>query len=137
MIISGSAAIIVILFGIVLFSKESPAVVGTRFMAALAKGDAKTLTDLSYLGTESKDSVGQKWDFTVNRAGKHYQFAVRILRFSQSSDDSASVAMEVVRNARNSSAYPEKFELPMVKTSDGWKVDYRGINREMYPGLPR
>ncbi len=47
------------------------------------------------------------------------------------------VRMMVIRNAERDGAYEEKFELPLVKKDGKWKVEVLGLDRRLYPGLPR
>lgn len=137
---------LIVLFGVVgaivigvlfLMGGESPMSVGSRFMAALADGDAAELTELTLLDGQSKDEVRKQWDYAVGVAGIHYAFAYQILNQVQSDDDTASVRMKVWRNARSAGTYDENFALPMVRRDGKWLVDVRGINRAMFPALPR
>jgi len=128
----------VVLFGAVfLLGRESLSVVGGRFMDALARGDVDTLTKMTYLGNETQEDIHKQWEFTCNTAGRYYNFFYHITAASQADPKSGSVQMQVTRDAANPGAYEENFQLPMVKVGDEWKVDVRGISREMYPSLPR
>lgn len=131
-------AIVVIFFGaVIFFSRESLTTVGNRFMTALQWGDVDTLTEMSDPGTSSKDEIRKEWDFAVHSAGRYYNFAYRVDSAVQNDDKSASVRLKVMRNVTNPGSYEENFQLPLVKVGNEWKVDIRGISREMYPGLPR
>jgi hypothetical protein len=128
---------IVLLFGSsLLFGSESPQSVGSRFMTALAKGDVDQLAELSY-PQERKEDFRKQWDWAVNVAGPHYRFVWKVTGFTQLDEDTASVRMMVARNVMTPGTYEEKFELPMVREDNTWRVDVRAVNREMYPGLPR
>jgi hypothetical protein len=117
---------------------ESPATTAAQFMNALAKGDVDKLADLTYLGDDSREEIRKKWDYTVNTAGPYYRFLWRPVSSSQADDKNANVRIEVNRNSLSPESYPEAFQIPLVKDESGkWKVDVRGINREMYPQLPR
>jgi hypothetical protein len=133
------AVIAVVLFAfVILFSRESLSTVGARFMGALARHDVDTLTEMSYMGDGvSKDEIRKKWDFAVNDAGKYYRFYWKVLGTNQSSEKDAAVRLEVTRNIDSGSAYEERYQLPLIKVGNDWKVFVRGINREMFPGLPR
>ncbi|MFN3728843.1 MAG: hypothetical protein ACK4XJ_03925 [Fimbriimonadaceae bacterium] len=134
LIIAGLACLVVIV-GFLFIQPPSPSAAGHKFLKALADGDAKTLAQMSYSADgESLDDLEKKWNTTVTEYGPHYRWAARILREAKSSDDQATVVIEIERNAPS---YEEKMELPMVRTPEGWKVDYRGLNRGLYPGLPR
>jgi len=109
-------------------------------MSALAKGDIKTLTDMTYLRGENREQIEKQWKFAVEEVSPNYLFRWDINHGRELSGSTASVSIKVWRNAMSQSTYDEKFELPLVKNAetDGkWKVDVTGINREMYPGLPR
>lgn len=137
--IGGLLAVVVVAIVAAVFflSKESLTTVGARFMNALAHGDVDTLTKLSYIGNESPDEIRKQWDYAVNKTGKYYNFSFQITGESQPDKNSGAVRMQVMRDLDNPSSYPENFQLPMIKVGDEWKVDVKGINREMYPGLPR
>jgi hypothetical protein len=114
--------------------RESVTGVGNRFMTALAQGDVDTLTEMSYIGNAPPETVREEWRFATQEAGRHYRFIWRVTGATQASDNSASVRMQVVRD---SVGYEENYQLPLVKTEEGWKVDVRGISRSLYPALPR
>lgn len=108
-------------------------------MTALAKGDVDTLTKMTYLGANtSEDQIRKEWNFACNTAGKHYVFMWRITSsMEQDPGKVGSVQMQVTRNANTPGSYEEGFQLPMLKVNGQWKVDVRGISRQMYPALPR
>jgi hypothetical protein len=130
-------AAVLLVVGLLAFSRESVGSIGTRFMQALQKGDVDTLTNMSYLGNQSKDKMHQEWEFCVNKAGRYYLFTYRVVASRQMDANNASVTMQVTRNANDPGSYEEKFELPLVRVDNDWKVDVRAISRELYPGLPR
>ena len=119
------------------FAQRSPATVGSEFMDALARGDVETLTKLSVIGDEPKASIRKKWDFAVNKAAPYYRFTWSVAGGEETKGDGALVRVKVSRNVGGGGSYEENFQLPLVKTDDGWKVEVAGINREMFPGLPR
>ena len=119
------------------FAAESVGTVGSNFMDALARGDAAKLTELSYMDKLSKPEIRKKWDFTVTKAAPYYRFAWRVASANATAENTAYVRLQVQRNVDGGGAYDEKFELPLVKTPEGWKVDVRAISRDLYPGLPR
>ncbi len=133
---TGLAAIIVVLGLVILSGRESLNTVGARFMDALARGDADTLTKMTYLGTESPEEVRKQWDFAVGTAGKYYNFTYRILGADQADEKNGSVRLAVTRDATHPGGYEQNYQLPLLKVGDEWKVDVRGISREMYPALP-
>ncbi len=106
-------------------------------MDALDAGDVDTLTQMSYLDKDTEAQMREKWEFAVNTAGKYYKFRYEITAARQISEDTAQVTMQLIKDAINPSAYPEKSELPLVKVGDKWKVDVKGMSRDIYPALPR
>jgi hypothetical protein len=130
-------AAILVVVGLLAFSRESLGSVGGRFMEALRVGDVPKLTKLSYLGSMPEEEMRKQWDFAVNHAGKYYIFGYRITSSRDVDGKSGSVSMQVLRNPDHPGAYEEAFQLPMVKVGDEWKVDVRSISRQLYPGLPR
>ncbi len=141
---SGRVSIIVIItvvlvagvVGLFLLAGESPTGVGTRFLTALANGDAKTLADLSYMEGKSPAEIEGAWKETYE-SSKYWLFAYKVIGSTEQDSSSATIRLDWVKNIANPSAYAEKFELPMVKVDGKWKVDVRAISREMYPNLPR
>ncbi len=129
----GVIAVIILLF----LSSESPSNVAEKFMEALAKGDVSKLTELSLVEPGQKELLKRQWEYCVNVAGPYYRFQWKVLSEKESDPKNAAVSLFVWRDALSPSTFEERFALPMVKTNSGWKVDYHGINREMYPGLPR
>jgi hypothetical protein len=142
---SGRASFVTVLFvaavllvvALLAFSRESIATIGGRFMTALEAGDVDTLTKMSYLGNESQADMRRQWEFSVNTAGKYYLFSYRIVASRQMDASNASVTMQVLRESNKEGSYEEKFELPLVKVDNDWKVDVKGVSRELYPALPR
>ena len=127
---------VALVLGLLLFSRESISAVGNKFMVALQSHDVDQLTRMSLMNGDSPDEVHKQWDFAVNKAGKYYRFAYRIVATNQASDSTGSVRMMVVRDADHPGAYEEAFELQLLKVNGEWKVDVRAISREMFPGLP-
>ncbi len=128
---------VLMVVGLLSFSKESLDSVGNRFLQALYAGDVKTLTEMSYLDNDTEEEMRKKWDFSVNTAGKYYKFSYQITAARQLSDNTGQITMQYVKDATNPAAYPEKYELPLIKVGDKWKVDVKSMARDMYPALPR
>lgn len=122
--------------GLFLLAGESPTGVGTKFLTALANGNAKTLAELSYMEGETPAEMEEAWKKTYE-ASKYWLFAYKVMGSTEQDANTASIRLEWVKNIANPSAYGEKFELPMVKVDGKWKVDVRAISRAMYPNLPR
>lgn len=140
-----SLVCLVLVAGVLMFSQEGLGTVGTRFMGALASGDVDQLTKLTYLGNRSQEDIKKAWTFTTTVPGQHYFFRWHLLDSRQADATSGSVRVAVERNIGSGGSYDENYGLQMVKVGPDnqlspngtWKVDVGGINREMYPGLPR
>jgi hypothetical protein len=132
------AIVAIVMIGSVLFmGRQSINAVASKFMSSLATHDVNTLTDMTFLNGRNKEDVRKQWDFAVNDAGKHYIFVWRITSSKEADDKTASVSMQVVRNARSGTSYEEKFDLPLVKENGDWKVDVSAISRDLFPALPQ
>lgn len=131
-------AFALIIAGIVFFilAGSSPTAVAADFMSALAKGDAKKLTDLSYFEKVSSDEARKKWELTLART-RYYRFMWSIRSTVESTPETAAVSLEVYRTADSPATYGENYALPMLKVNGNWKVDVQGIPRDMFPALPR
>ncbi|HRK21582.1 MAG TPA: DUF4878 domain-containing protein [Fimbriimonadaceae bacterium] len=127
---------VVAIGALMLFARDSAGSSAGQFMTALGKGDVDTLTKLSYIEGVPSEEVRKKWEFTTD-VGKHYMFRWRIVNITQSDDKTAAATMQVTRNSAAASGYEEKFQLPLVKIGDDWKVDVTAISRGLYPALPR
>lgn len=135
LMIAGLASVLVLL-GLVIFGRDSAGETAAEFMTALGSGNAEKLTDLTFLGTGTKEEMRAKWEFATKRAAPYYRFTWRITNVAESGPNDANVTLQVMRNA-SASSYEEKFQLPLVKVKDEWKVDVRSVSSQMYPGLPR
>lgn len=124
------------LVGLLFAGGSAPSPVAGEFMVALAKGDVNKLTELTYKGTKSEDEIKKDWDFTVHTASPYYRFTWKINDEHLLDDRDATVRLDVWRNM-GPRAYPEHYEIPLVKVNGAWKVRVEAINREMYPNLPR
>lgn len=128
----------VALVGVGLFvAQESVTTVGSKFMDALARGDVDRLTEMSYMSDLPKEEIRKRWEFAVHTAAPYYRFTWAIAGATETADGGGSIRLKVTRNIDAGGGYEENFQLPLVKTKEGWKVDIRSISREMYPGLPR
>ena len=126
------AAVVVLFF----MAGESPSGVAGRFLTALAKGDTQTVADLSYMEGKTPQQIKTEWDETYELS-KYWRFTYEVQDSNEQDTDNATVPIQWVKKADSSGAYAEKYELPLVKRDGHWKVDVRGISREMYPALPR
>jgi hypothetical protein len=130
------SAVVIFILGLVIFTPQTPAFTAAQFMAALAKGDVDKLTEMSWMGDDPPADIKTKWQKTVE-AGKYYRFVWELGDTFSTGDNSATVKMQVMRNAAQRGAYADQFELPMLKMKGKWVVDVRAINRTVYPDLPR
>jgi hypothetical protein len=119
------------------FSGDSPQTSASQFMSALAEGDVKALTDRSFMDGESAESVMKKWEYATQVASPHYAFAWQAVGQQVNGPDSASVTIQLVRNADSPASYPDKYGIPLVKRDGKWLVDVRALDRKIYPNLPR
>lgn len=127
---------VLLVAGLFFFSRESPSSAGARFMDALARADAKALAQLSHLRNESSEQIEQEWTRSLE-VSKHYGFAWEITAHRNLGPDRAAVAMELVRNAASRAAFPETYQIEMVRIDGRWLVDVARLPRSMYPFLPR
>jgi hypothetical protein len=127
---------VAVVLGILFFGQEGPAAAATRFMNALARGDAKALADNSVVSGKSKSELLADWQFATQYPGKHYLFHWQITSARVVDDKTADVKVQVERNYSPSS-YEENYGIPLTKVDGKWIVDAGGISREMYPGIPR
>lgn len=137
-----SIAIVGMIAASLVFAKEDPASVGVQFMDALSKQNVDKLTELSYIDKtdpasveEEKKRLREQWDFCVNKAGKHYMFLWNVTGATTTSTGQASVV--VMMNKGGPNGYDEKYQLPMEKANDKWKVDVRSMSKTMFPALPQ
>lgn len=128
---------VAIVLSLFFIKTDSPGQTAQKFMSALAMGDSKTLAQLSYMDGVPESEIEKKWEYTTQVAGKYYHFVWQIISESQASSDTASIKLDVVRNADSDSAYAERFGIPLVHQNGKWLVDVRSMSREMYPSLPR
>ena len=128
---------VLILIPLFVVSKRNPENYASDFMVALSTGNADQLANLSIIGNHNLEERRQVWQQTIN-AGKYYTFTWRISDVTNVSNDRAAVILMVRRNLQTKMGEDEtKYELPMQKTNDGWKVVEDQMNRDMYPFLPR
>lgn len=130
-------AFLVGLVAMMLVSGDTPTTTAAQFMKALEDGDYKTLAAMSYGGEVPQSVLEEQWEYTMTVAAPHFQFTYEIKGETQPSRDSAIVWMMFTKNVASGGSYAERFDLPMVRTEDGWKVDVFSMNRDMFPGLPR
>jgi hypothetical protein len=105
-----------------------------EFMTALSNGDPEKLANLSMMGEKSKDEMKKAWQDSITYS-RSFLFHWDIT--SAKDDGKAGVAVvQMTKNPLTQNAYPEKYELQLVKVGDDWKVDVTQIPRDMFPFLP-
>jgi hypothetical protein len=129
-------ALVAAVLALFLLAGNSPSTIATKFLIALSKGDAKTLAENSYMEGVSPSEAEKRWAKTYETS-KYWVFAYQILDTKEQDANNATVRLDWIKSANSGSSYSEKYELPMVRKDGQWKVDVRGISREMYPALPR
>ena len=128
---------VIVLVPLLLISKRGAGNYASDFMVALSTGNADQLAKLSIIGQHNYDERRQLWQESVNSA-KYFTFTWRISDVTDVSADRAAVIVMMRRNLEMRMGEDEsRYELPMQKTDDGWKVVVDQMNREMYPFLPR
>lgn len=127
---------IVVVIALLFMGGEDVGATGARFLSSLAKSDAKTLTELTYLDGRDPKQIEENWKKSLELA-KYYRFRWKIVSTSMTSDKIASVKIQVIRNSDSPGSYEENYGLPMVKENGRWKVQVSGLSRDMYPFLPK
>jgi hypothetical protein len=128
---------LIILIPLFLISKRGPESYAAEFLTALGAGDANKLAELSVIGNRTLDEKRKLWQQSVDDA-KYYMFTWRITDVSDIADDRAAVKIQERRNLQIKMGEDEEpHQITMVKTSDGWKVLVDGMDRDIYPFLPR
>jgi len=135
-------AVVVAVFigGVILLfmlSGEAPETVANKWLYALAKGDVPTLTRLSYIGNKPESDLQKQWEFTTKVANPYYRFRYLVKGSRPISSEASAVQIEMMKDANKTGSVPEPYDIPMARVDNQWKVDLRGINRDIYPDLPR
>jgi hypothetical protein len=128
----GLAAIVVVM----LMIGQSPEEAARDFMTALAKGDTKKLTQMSYL-PDPEQPLEQQWKDTIESKARNYVFAWRLEGSEKMSDDQAVVRVLIVEYRGPDLHENDVANLPLTKRDGEWKVDLRSLSRTFFPGLPR
>jgi flagellar basal body-associated protein FliL len=119
-----------------LFGQSSPSSATVRFLDALARGDAKTLTEVTYLEGQSEEEIREQWEYATH-IGEYYRFLWEVNSETMHGDENATVAVSYIVNADRGSSYEEIYRIPMTQIDGEWKVDLSQMTREIYPALPR
>lgn len=132
MVLFGLVGIVVITV-LVMMSGEGPTTAAGRFMAALADGDEKELTKLSYMPDREAAVIEQEWKRSTDLS-KHVVFAWKFIAEQKTGPDTANVRLQITKATVG---YEENYSLPMRKVDGQWKVEVDGLSRQLYPFLPR
>jgi len=132
MVIVGLVGVVVVI-ALLFMGGSSATPAASRFMAALGSGDVDTLTEVSYIPDMTKDEIRKEWEKTASLT-KHVQFRYKFLGEDVVSEDQSTIRMDIMKPT---TGYDEKFSLPMRKIDGEWKVEVRGLSRQLYPFLPR
>lgn len=128
-----SVAMVAVLF---LFSGQSPRGAAAEFLSALSSGDVNKLTELSSVGSKSKEEIHKEWEESI-KYGRTYLFLWDITGFQQDKDNTAIVRIDVTENPGSPASYPQHKELQLIKVDGVWKVDVPQISRDAFPYLPQ
>ncbi len=125
----------VVVVGLVMIGGDTPQVTAGTFMSALAKGDSKTLAELSSVKGMDVAELEKAWKTSTERS-KYYSFAWKTESVLPQSKNQVGVRMKVLR-LDSMSPYEENFQVNLVKIDGKWKVLPNTLSREVYPYLPR
>ena len=128
---------ILILLPLFCISRKSPGAYAADFMTALGNGDVNKLAELSIIGNDDLATRKKLWQESVDNA-KYYTFTWRITNETDLSDTEAAVTLQMRRNLQLKMGEDEEpYQLKLIKKDGEWKVLVDGMNREIYPYLPR
>lgn len=128
---------ILILIPLFVVSRRGPENDAADFLTALGKGDVDQLAKLSVIGNHNLDERKKLWQQTVD-ASKYFTFTWRISDVANVTPDRAAVTIQERRALELRLGEDEEpHMITMVKTPEGWKVLVDGMDREIYPYLPR
>jgi hypothetical protein len=132
-------AAIILVAVVVVFSlnRDNPTNTAIQFMTALTTRNAELATRLTNAGDVDEAELRKAWDFTFKEAAPNYQWRWSYSRTQEIDNDNAVVVFEVEKDLGSGLVYPERLEIPVRRTENGWKVEHRSIPRGFYPGLPR
>lgn len=127
---------LVVLVFVLSAAQGSPSAVSVKFMEALATGNVDKLTELSYVEVP-KEELRKKWEYALKVAGPTYRFIWTVEPAVQASDTTAAAKLNLTHKTYSAIPMDDKYEIPMVKHDGKWLVDVAGLNREIFPALPR
>jgi hypothetical protein len=124
--------------GILVTSRgENEEQVASKFMSAVAKLDAKTANETSFIENVEPAESLKLWEKTFEY-NRNYRFVWQLKGASNPTPGEALVKIGMRKDAASMSTYDENFDLRLAKDDKrGWIVDVNGLSRKMYPNLPR
>lgn len=134
-LIFAGLAVLVAMIVLIVTTKQGPSTNAAEFLRSLAEADAEKVAELSIIDDDDYETRLKKWQATLNRT-QYYLWSYKILNTVPTSETSAAVKVEVIKNPTASNPVIDKFELYMEKRDGQWKVVVPSISREMYPSLP-
>jgi hypothetical protein len=132
LVIAGIAVFVAAFF----FRQSTPSASAAAFFDALARGDAETLAEYTYLEGKDEAQIREEWEYATD-VSEYYRFVWDIAGQTPHSDDSATVRLNFIRNVDQGGSYEEIYQVPMTLVGDTWKVDLSQTTREIYPAMPR
>lgn len=126
------------ILGVIIFTRSgtSPAQRVNDFFGALGSADLETIINVSTFGDRPADEMRPKWQQCLDRT-TYYKFAIQIKDTTYTSDEEATVAVEIYKNIMNPGVTSTRIQVPVVKVNGEWLVDARSLSRDAYPALPR
>ncbi len=103
-----------------------------RFMDALARGDAKALTQVTFIEDETDAEIEKKWAESCN-FNEHYRFKWTPKATNTLTEKTAVATVSLFALGQNEADY----RLPLVKKDNKWKVDIAVVDRNFFPSLPK
>jgi hypothetical protein len=128
---------LIVLLPLIFISKRGPGAYAADFLTALGSGNVDQLAQLSVIGDHNLEERKKLWQDSLN-SSKYFTFTWRITDVSDLAEDRAAIKTQERRNLQIKMGEDEEpHEFTMVKTPDGWKALLDGMDRDIYPYLPR
>ncbi len=120
-----------------LIGRRGPENYAADFLNALGDGDANRLAEVTVIGNHNFEERKKLWEESLANS-KYYTFSWRISDVTKLDDDHSAVTIQERRNLQIRMGEDEDAHMiTVIKTNDGWKVLIDGMDREIYPFLPR
>ena len=97
LVLIAAVAIVAAVVALFMLAGDSPSGVAGRFLSALAKGDTKTLAELSYMEGLSQSQIEAKWKATHD-SSKYWVFAYAIKDVKEQDANNATVNLDWVKD---------------------------------------